>query len=59
VRVSFYISAGGSISGVKVVRSSGIAELDELGKNAVFRLGSFQPPPSGKGETITVILKVE
>lgn len=59
VRISFYISSGGSISSVKIIRSSGISELDDVGKSTVFNLGSFQPPPSGKGETITVLFKVE
>jgi len=59
VRISFYISSGGSISSVQIVRSSGISELDNSGKTTVFNLGSFQPPPSGKGETITVLFKVE
>ena len=59
VRVSFFISAGGAISSVKVISSSGLSQLDSLGIQTVQRLGSFQPPPSGKGETVTVLLKVE
>ena len=59
VRVSFYISPGGAISSVKVISSSGIPQLDSLGIQTVQRLGSFQPPPSGSGETVTVLLKVE
>ena len=59
VRVSFLISAGGSISSVKVISSSGIPQLDSLGVQTVQRLSSFMPPPSGKAETVTVRLKVE
>ena len=59
VKVSFYISSGGSISSVKVVQSSGLPDLDSIGIDTVLRLGNFQPPPSGNGETITVLFKVE
>lgn len=59
VRVSFYISSGGAISNVRVVQSSGIGELDAIAMDTVLRLGSFQPPPSGKGDTVTVLLRVE
>ncbi len=59
VKVSFYISAGGAISSVRVVQSSGIGELDSIGVNTVHRLGNFQPPPSGSGETVMVLFKVE
>ena len=59
VKVSFYISAGGAISSVRVVQSSGIGELDSIGVSTVHRLGNFQPPPSGSGETVMVLFKVE
>ena len=59
VRVSFFISAGGAVSSIKVVRASGLPQLDNLGIQTVRSLGSFQPPPSGRGETVTVLLKVE
>ena len=59
VRVSFFVSAGGAISSVKIVQSSGMSDLDVIGINTVRSLGSFQPPPTGRGETVTVLLKVE
>lgn len=59
VRVSFLVSAGGSISSVKVINSSGISQLDNLGIETVRRLGNVMAPPSGKAETVTVRLKVE
>ena len=59
VRVSFLVSAGGSISSVKVIKSSGIVQLDNLGIDTVRRLGSVSPPPSGNAETVSVGLKVE
>lgn len=59
VRVSFIVSAGGAISSVKIVESSGLPDLDSVGLNTVRQISSFQPPPTGKAETITVTLKVE
>jgi TonB family protein len=59
VLISFYISSGGSISSIKIVRASGLSQLDNLGIQTVRNLGSLQPPPSGKGETVTVLFKVE
>ena len=59
VRVSFIVSAGGAISSVKIVQSSGLADLDSVGLNTVHKISSFQPPPTGKAETVTVTLKVE
>ena len=59
VRVSFIISAGGGISSVKIVESSGLTELDSVGLNTVRQLSNFQPPPSRRSETVTVLLKVE
>ncbi|MCZ6672434.1 MAG: TonB family protein [Verrucomicrobia bacterium] len=59
VKVSFYISSGGAISSVRVVVSSGLSDLDATGIDTVLRLGVFQPPPSGTGDTVTVLFKVE
>ena len=59
VRVEFYISASGSISNVRVVTSSGFADLDKNAILAVRRLGIFQPPPDRQGVTFTVRFKVE
>ena len=59
VTVSFFISAGGSISSVKVVRSSGLPRLDSLAVQTVQRLGSFQRPPSGKGEAVNVPFRID
>lgn len=59
VTVTFFISAGGSISSVKVVRSSGLPRLDSLAVQTVQRLGSFQRPPSGKGEAVNVPFRID
>ena len=59
VHVSFYVSVGGGISSVKVISSSGIPQLDSQAIQTVQGLGNITPPPSGKGETVTVLLKVE
>lgn len=59
VRVSFYVSVGGGISSVRVLVSSGIPQLDSQAIQTVQSLGNITPPPSGKGETVTVLLKVE
>ncbi len=59
VRVSFFVSAGGAISSVKIVESSGLSDLDAIGIGTVRSLGSFQPPPTERGEIVTVLLKVE
>jgi colicin import membrane protein len=50
-RVSFHVSASGSISQVKIVRSSGSTEFD-LSVIAAFKaVGSIGPRPDGRGDT--------
>lgn len=58
-RVQFHVSAGGAISNVRVISSSGFADLDKNAILTVRSLGIFQPPPNRQGVTITVTFKVE
>ncbi|MBC9867851.1 MAG: TonB family protein, partial [Opitutae bacterium] len=59
VRVKFIITAAGAISNVRVVSSSGFADLDKNAILTVRRLGIFQPPPIRQEVPIGVWFKVE
>ena len=55
VWVRFTVEASGQVSGVRVVRSSGDAGVDQAGLSAVQRAAPFAPPPGG-GMTFDVPL---
>jgi protein TonB len=48
VVVSFTVSASGGVSGVRVARSSGKADLDRAAMDAVRRAAPFPPIPDGR-----------
>ncbi|MGC4071509.1 MAG: TonB family protein [Nibricoccus sp.] len=50
-RVSFFVSASGTISQVKIIRSSGNAEFDQSVVAAFKAVGSIGPRPDGRGDT--------
>ncbi|TDH39088.1 energy transducer TonB [Pseudohoeflea suaedae] len=49
--VSFTVSANGSVSGVRVARSSGHAVLDEAARDAVHRAARFPAIPAAAGRS--------
>lgn len=51
VQVSFTVSAGGSVGGVRVVRSSGSPLLDRAAVETVRRAAPFPPIPEGAGRS--------
>lgn len=50
-RVSFHVSASGTISQVKIVRSSGSTEFDQSVIAAFRAVGAIGPRPDGRGDT--------
>lgn len=53
VTVSFGISGSGSLTYVRVVRSSGQSGLDQASLAAVRRSGPFPPPPGGQPQSFS------
>jgi colicin import membrane protein len=53
-RVEFFVAADGSLSAVKIVRSSGNDGFDRSVLEAFHRTSSIGPRPDGKGETVTM-----
>ena len=53
-RLEFFVAANGSLSGVRIVRSSGNADFDRSVLEAFHRTSSIGPRPDGKGETVTM-----
>jgi protein TonB len=51
VQVGFTVSAGGSVSGVRITRSSGSPELDQMALAVVRRAAPFPPIPDGAGRS--------
>jgi protein TonB len=51
--VSFTIDGNGRVSGIKLVRSSGLARLDQEAAAMVRRASPFPPPPGGLTSPIT------
>lgn len=51
VQVGFTISAGGGVSGVRITRSSGSPELDQMALAVVRRAAPFPPIPEGAGRS--------
>tara|TARA_R110002124_G_scaffold10096_10_gene50950 strand:+ start:4502 stop:5527 length:1026 start_codon:yes stop_codon:yes gene_type:complete len=49
VLVSFTVSAGGSLSGVQIIASSGHPVLDQAARDTVTRAAPFPPIPAGLG----------
>jgi len=49
VTVHFYVSAAGSLSGLRIVASSGNAALDQAALDTVTRAAPFPPLPQGLG----------
>lgn len=47
VVVGFMIAADGNLASVKVLRSSGSADLDQVAVDHIRRAAPFQPPPEG------------
>jgi colicin import membrane protein len=56
-RVEFYLSASGTISSVRILRSSGNSDFDESVLDA-FRHTSMPPRPDHRGETNTLTFKM-
>lgn len=50
-RVSFHVSASGTITQIKIIRSSGSAEFDQSVIAAFRAVGSIGPRPDGRGDT--------
>jgi protein TonB len=57
--VAFNIGADGAVSEVKLVTSSGIAELDREATAMVLRAAPFPAPPDGKARRLSVPVSVE
>jgi colicin import membrane protein len=53
-RLEFFVAANGSLSGVRIVRSSGNADFDRSVLEAFHRTSSIGPRPDGKGETVAM-----
>lgn len=51
VHVQFTVSAGGQPSGVRIVKSSGNAAIDQAGMDTVLRAAPFPPIPPGAHRT--------
>jgi protein TonB len=51
--VSFTISGSGSVSGVRLARSSGVAAIDQEVQAMVRRASPFPRPPNGRSEAFT------
>ena len=57
--VAFLLAADGTISRVRVERSSGNAEFDASCIEAFRRVGSIGPTPSGKSDTFVITFKMK
>lgn len=57
VLVGFHVSAGGVLSGLQVLRSSGNADFDRAVIAAFQQIGALGPPPTGAGFDWSVIFK--
>lgn len=57
--VAFTIAADGAVSNVKLVTSSGIAELDREATAMVLRAAPFPPPPGRRTRRLSVPVSVE
>ena len=53
-RLEFYVAADGSLSGVRIVRSSGNPGFDQSVLEAFHKTASIGPRPDGKGETVSM-----
>lgn len=56
-RVSLTISGGGSLSGVRISRSSGSAKLDQIALTQVRRAAPFPPTPTGEAMSFSISIK--
>ncbi len=56
--VEFYLAADGSISRVRIVKSSGNSDVDAAALEAFKRTRSIGPPPSGRGETMRLGIRL-
>jgi protein TonB len=50
-QVAFTVSAGGGVSGIRIARSSGSAEFDQVALALVRRAAPFPPIPAGAGRS--------
>jgi colicin import membrane protein len=57
-RVEFMLAANGSISHVRILKSSGNAEFDNSALEAVAQTQSIGPRPDGKSDTRTMLYKL-
>ncbi len=57
-RVEFMLAADGSISHVRVIKSSGNSEFDASAIEAVSQTGSIGPRPDGRSDTRTMLYKL-
>ncbi|WP_417838283.1 TonB family protein [Tritonibacter scottomollicae] len=55
--IAFAIGAGGQLTTVRVAKSSGSAELDQLAVQQIRRAGPFPPPPAGARTRFTIAIK--
>ncbi|MFP3383907.1 TonB family protein [Tritonibacter sp. SIMBA_163] len=55
--IAFSIGAGGQLTTVRVAKSSGSAELDQLAVQQIRRAGPFPPPPAGARTRFTIAIK--
>lgn len=53
------IAADGTLSGARIVRSSGSTEFDQASLEAIARVRSIGPRPDGKSETIRLSFKMK
>jgi colicin import membrane protein len=56
--VEFYVAANGSISGIRIIHSSGNEEFDRAVLEAVHRTHSIGPRPDGRGDIVDVPFKM-
>lgn len=52
--VAFVIGGSGAVSGVRLVRGSGVAAIDQEVQAMVRRASPFPPPPGGRSESFAV-----
>lgn len=55
--IAFAIGAGGQLTTVRLAKSSGSAELDQLAVQQIRRAGPFAPPPAGARTRFTIAIK--
>ena len=55
--IAFTIGAGGQLTTVRLAKSSGSAELDQLAVQQIRRAGPFPPPPAGARTRFTIAIK--